>query len=176
MRLHAGGVEIEVREGTAGDVPLLLSFIRAMAEFEKLPVAATEESLRAALFGDDPAAHMLLAEVDGRPVAYVIYFFTFSTMAGRRCMWLEDIFVDAAFRGKGLGRALMAYLADLAARHQCARLEWSVLDWNEPALRFYKRLGAEILADWRVCRLDESQIAAVASQLPIAPDDSRREG
>jgi GNAT superfamily N-acetyltransferase len=168
MRVIGDGVQADVRAGTADDVPLLLSFFRAMAEFEKLTVTATEDSVRAALFGDAPAARTLLAFVDGRPVAYVIYFFTFSTMVGKRGLWLEDLFIDPAFRGKGLGQALMSHLADIAVQNDCGRFEWTVLDWNQSAIRFYERLGATMLDDWRICRLDEAQIARVA-RIPVIP-------
>lgn len=162
MRVIAHGIEADVRPGTAEDVPLLLSFFRAMAAFEKLTVTATEESVRAALFGEAPAARTLLAFVDGKPAAYAIYFFTFSTMVGKRGLWLEDLFIDPAFRGKGLGQALMAHLADVALQNDCGRFEWIVLDWNEPAIRFYERLGATMLDEWRICRLDEAQLSRVA--------------
>jgi GNAT superfamily N-acetyltransferase len=161
----ADDIEVEVRAGTAADVPLLLSFIRKMAAFEKLTVSATEESLRAALFGEAPAARTLLVFADGKPVAYATYFFTFATMTGRRGLWLDDLFVDSEWRGKGIGQALMAYLADVALQHQCASFEWMVLDWNESAIGFYKRLGATFLDQWRICRLDENQLSRVAGNV-----------
>jgi GNAT superfamily N-acetyltransferase len=167
MALVVNDIEVEVRAGTIADVPLLLSFIRSMAAFEKLTVSATEESLRAALFAEAPAARTLLAFVNGNPIAYATYFFTFSTMVGKRGLWLDDLFIDPAFRGKGIGRALMAYLADIAIQHQCGRFEWMVLDWNEVALGFYKSLGAATLTDWRICRLDEAQLPRVASMLVV---------
>jgi GNAT superfamily N-acetyltransferase len=167
MILVANGVEVEVRAGTIADVPLLLAFIQSMAAFEKLPVSATEESLRTALFGDAPAARTLLAFVGGTPIGYATYFFTFATMEGKRGLWLDDLFIDAAFRGKGIGQALMAYLADIAMQNQCSRFEWMVLDWNERAIRFYEQLGATLLTDWRICRLDEVQLARVAGKLVI---------
>lgn len=170
MRLVANNLEVEVRAGTMADVPLLLSFIRSMAAFEKLTVYATEESLRDALFGENPATRSLLAFVDGKPVAYATYFFTFATMEGKRGLWLDDLFVDAAFRGKGIGQALMAYLADIAVQNQCARFEWMVLDWNKSAIRFYERLGASVLTEWRICRLEETQLSRVASTLVVASD------
>lgn len=161
--LLVGGTQIEVRPATAGDVPLLMAFVRAMAAFEKLACSATEDSLRDALFGPSPAGHALLAFAGGSPVAYVTYFFTFGTMVGKRGLWLDDLFVDPAFRGRGIGRAVMAHLAGIAVHHGCARFEWMVLDWNEPALRFYERLGADVLHDWRICRLEDAQISRLAS-------------
>jgi GNAT superfamily N-acetyltransferase len=168
MVLVANGIEVELRAGTVADVPLLLAFIRSMAAFEKLTVSATEESLRAALFGEAPAARTLLAFVDGKPIAYLTYFFTFGTMVGKRGLWLDDLFIDPAFRGKGIGRALMAYLARVALEHDCGRFEWMVLDWNDAALDFYKSLGAHVLADWRICRLNEDQLQGVAGGLVVA--------
>jgi len=167
MNLVVNNIEVEVRAGTIADVPLLLSFIQSMAAFEKLTVSATEESLQAALFGEAPAARILLAFVDGNPIAYATYFFTFATMVGKRGLWLDDIFIVPAFRGKGLGQALIAYLAEIALQNQCGRFEWMVLDWNESAIGFYKSLGANILPDWRICRLDETQLPGVASKLTI---------
>ncbi|MGD2148739.1 MAG: GNAT family N-acetyltransferase [Anaerolineae bacterium] len=165
MRLAATELEIEVREATSVDVPLILSFVHAMAEVEKLQVAATEETLQESLFGDDPAAYALLGFVDGAPVAYVIYCFTFATMVGKRVLWLDDLYVQKEYRGRGIGRALMAYLADVALRHNCGRFEWKVLDWNQPAIDFYANLGAPILDRWGLCRLDEDGIARVAGML-----------
>jgi GNAT superfamily N-acetyltransferase len=170
MILIVNNIEVELRDGTISDVPLLLSFIRSMAAFEKLTVTATEESLRAALFGEAPAARLLLAFVQGEPIAYATYFFTFASMAAKRGLWLDDLFVIPAFRGKGIGRAFMSYLADFAIRNQCGRVEWMVLDWNERAIGFYKRLGATILSDWQLCRFEETQLANVAGQLAIAQD------
>lgn len=170
MKLIVNNIEVEVRAGTPADVPLLLTFIRAMAEFEKLTASATEESLHNALFGEEPAARALLAFVDGRPIGYATYFFSFTSMMGRRALWLDDLFVDPAFRGKGIGKALMACLAGIAIRNQCVRFEWIVLDWNQSAIEFYQRLGADVLADWRICRMDEAQLPHIASMLDVPPD------
>ena len=166
MFLNENGLKIEIRDTTRADVPLLLAFIRKMAEFEKLAVSATEASLHDALFGAAPAARALLVVVDGTPAGYATYFFSFTSMMGRRALWLDDLFVDSAYRGQGIGKVLMAYIAKIAVQHECARFEWIVLDWNTPAIDFYHRLGAEILADWRTCRLDEAQMARVAETLP----------
>lgn len=155
---------IELREGTIDDVPALLSFIRGMAEFEKLEATVTEELLRASLFSPEPAARVLMVELDGKPVGYATYFFSFSTMRGRRSMWLEDLFVTPEHRGQGIGRVFMAHLAGIAMQHGCCRLEWIVLDWNEKAIEFYERLGASVLPDWRICRLTEDQLPSVAGE------------
>ncbi len=163
--MEVNDIDLELRDATIADVPLLLAFFRSMAAFEQLTLSATEESVRDALFGEAPAARALLACVDSKPIAYVTYFFTFSTMIGKRGLWLEDLFIDPPFRGKGIGRALMGHLAKIAVENQCGRFEWSVLDWNEPAIRFYERLGATLLNDWRICRLDEAQMSRVAGTL-----------
>lgn len=170
MILAVNNTEVEVRAGTPADVPLLLTFIRAMAAFEKLTATATEESLHSALFGEASAAHALLAFVGGKPIGYATYFFSFSSMMGRRALWLDDLFIDPAFRSKGIGKALMAYLAGIAVRNRCARFEWIVLDWNTSAIDFYKRLGADVLPDWRICRLDETQLARLASGSAVRDD------
>lgn len=167
MKLNVNGIAVDVRPATPDDISVLLAFFHAMAAFEKLTVTATEESLRASLFGSDPAAHALLVFVDGRPIAYVVYFFTFGTMVGRRGLWLEDLFVEPAFRGTGIGRALMAYLADIALKNHCARFEWSVLDWNDRAVRFYRELGANPLGGWQIFRLEEPQLSRVARELTL---------
>jgi GNAT superfamily N-acetyltransferase len=157
--LKAKDIEVRVRPGTSEDVPVLLAFIRSMAAFERLEVSATEASLREALFGESPAARTLLVFSADRPVGYLTYFFTFATMTGRRGLWLDDLFIDPAFRGRGIGRALMRHLAGVAIQEGCARFEWMVLDWNAPALAFYRRLGARTLEDWRICRLAGDDLA-----------------
>lgn len=166
MILHANGLKVGIRDVTRADIPLLLAFIRKMAEFEKLNASATVDSLQEALFGESPAARAFIAYVDGTPIGYVTYFFSFTSMRGRRALWLDDLFIEPEFRGKGIGKALMAYIARIAVEHHCARFEWIVLDWNTDAVEFYRRLGAEMLVDWRVCRLDEEQMQRVAATLP----------
>jgi GNAT superfamily N-acetyltransferase len=165
MRLNAKNLEFEVRVGTIDDVPLLLHFIRLMAEFEKLEVSATEDTLRESLFGDRPSAHVLFAYVDDVPVAYVVYFFTFATMVGKRGLWLDDLFVMPEFRGKGIASALMAYLADIAIQNNCGRFEWIVLDWNQTAIDFYRGMGASVVKEWQICRMDEVKLTGLASRL-----------
>ena len=170
MRLFTGKLEITVRKGTVDDVPLLLSFIHAMGEFEKLNVTVTEDTLRESLFGDQPAADTLLALVGEEPAAYAVYFFTFATMVGKRGLWLDDLFVKPEFRGKGIAKAMLTYLADLAVKSRCGRFEWMVLDWNEQAIDFYTDMGATRLEDWRVFRLDGVDLARVAEGLQRADE------
>jgi GNAT superfamily N-acetyltransferase len=146
---------LELRPATEDDVPLLLSFIRRLAEYEKLSgeVTATEELLRENFFGQRRHAEAVFAYADGAPVGFAIFFHNFSTYAGRPGIYLEDLFVDPEFRAHGIGRALLRYLEDLAVERGCAHLQWAVLDWNEPAIRFYRRLGAVALDDWTLYRL-----------------------
>lgn len=165
MRFRASDLEVELRAGAVDDVALLMSFISRMAEFEKLEVHATEDALRESLFGDPPAAKTLLAFANGEPIAYAVYFFTFATMTGKRGLWLDDLYVDPAVRGKGVGRVLLSYLAQVAIDHGCGRFEWMVLDWNQSAIDFYKIMGASILDDWRICRIDEDGLSGVAAHL-----------
>ena len=146
---------LRIEKATAGDVPLILRFIRELAEYEKmLPgVTATEESLRETLFGPAPAAEVLLAYDDEEPVGFAIYFFNYASFVNRQGLYLEDLYVRPEARGKGAGRQLLSHLARVAVKRGCCRLEWAVLDWNEPAIGFYERLGAHAMDDWTVFRL-----------------------
>lgn len=164
MRLVVNDLEVEVRPGRPEDVPVLLGLMRAMAEFEKLTLTATEESLQVVLFGDRPAAQVLLVFVEGDPVGYVTYFFSFASMTGRRGLWLDDVFLEPDYRGRGIGRALMTHLAEIARDNECARFEWMVLDWNTRAIAFYERLGAKVETDLRICRLDEAGLRRLAER------------
>ena len=144
-----------IRSATADDVPLVLAFIRDLAAYEKLlsDVVATEESLRRTLFGGQPAGQVVIAEVAGQPAGFALYFFNYSTFLAQPGLYLEDLFVKPEFRGHGVGKALLLQLARIANARGCGRMEWAVLDWNEPAKGFYRRLGAVPLDDWRVMRL-----------------------
>lgn len=158
-----------LRSATAADVPLILSLIRDLATYEKLlhEVVATEDSLRRTLFGDKlagddpvaPAAHVVIAEEDGQPAGFALYFFNYSTFLSKPGLYLEDLFVKPEFRGRGTGKALLLHLAKIANSRGCGRMEWAVLDWNEPAKGFYKKLGAMPLTDWRVMRLTGPALA-----------------
>ena len=144
-----------IRPADETDVPLILSFIRQLAEYEKLlnECVATESILRASLFGSRPSAEVLLAFSDDRPVGFAVFFHNFSTFLGRPGIYLEDLFVIPEMRGRGFGKALLVHLARLAKERNCGRLEWSVLDWNEPSIQFYKKLGAVAMNDWTVYRV-----------------------
>jgi len=153
-----------IRSAVEADVPALLAFIRELAEYEKLghEAAATEGSLRDSLFGERKAAEALIGEWDGQPVASAVFFHNFSTFTGRRGLYLEDLYVKPGMRGKGIGRGLLAYLAKLAVERGCGRMEWSVLDWNEPALRFYRAIGAAPMTGWTVQRLAGKALTSLA--------------
>jgi GNAT superfamily N-acetyltransferase len=154
----------DIRPATRDDVPLLIELIGALADYERLreQVALDAALLEQHLFGERRAAEAVLAEVDGEAVGYALFFPTFSTFLGRPGIWLEDLFVLPACRRGGVGRALLLHVASLALARGCGRLEWSALDWNEPALAFYRELGARVLPEWHLHRLDGGALAAVA--------------
>jgi len=153
-----------IRPAAPGDVEAIVRLIHGLAEFEKLThlVEVTAESLAPHLFGARPVAEALVAERAGRVVAFALFFTNFSTFLARPGLYLEDLFVEPAERGQGIGEALLEHLARLAASRGCGRFEWSVLDWNEGAIRFYQRLGATVMPDWRICRIAGPALAAFA--------------
>jgi GNAT superfamily N-acetyltransferase len=155
---------LRIEKATVHDVPLILQFIRELAEYEKLldRVTTTEELLRETLFGPRPAAEVLLAYATNEPVGFAIYFFNYSTFMGRPGLYLEDLFVRPSVRGQGFGRALLAHLAQIAIERNCGRMEWAVLDWNEPAIGFYNRLGAIPMDDWTVFRVWDKALTDLA--------------
>ncbi|HZV39022.1 MAG TPA: GNAT family N-acetyltransferase [Pseudoxanthomonas sp.] len=155
---------IALRPATRTDIPLILDLIHGLAEYEREPdaVEATAELLERQLFGEHPGAEVIVAEVDGQGAGFALFFHNFSTWRGRRGLYLEDLFVRPRFRGLGLGRALMIHLAKLAVQRGCARFEWSVLDWNTPAIDFYRSLGAVGMDEWTVQRLDGDALLALA--------------
>ena len=155
-----------IRPAIEADVPLVLELIRALAEYERLAhaVVATEDVLRASLFGPQPGAEVLIAEMEGEPAGFALFFHNFSTFLGRRGLYLEDLFVRPDYRGQGVGRALLARLAAIAVARGCGRFEWAVLDWNEPAIGFYRALGAVPLSDWIVHRVTGEALTRLASE------------
>src|SRR5438874_1873158 len=161
---------LRIRSAVADDVPLILSFIRDLAEYEKLPheVVATEELLRQALFGPRPFAEVIIATLGDEPVGFALFFHNFSTFLGLPGIYLEDLFVRPAARGQGVGRQLLIHLARLARERGCGRLEWAVLDWNEPAMKFYRGLGAKPMDEWTVFRLTRDGIARLANAADTA--------
>ena len=142
--------ELAIRAAVEEDAPLILRLVKELAEYEELSheVVATEDSLRRSLFGERRFAEALIGEVEGEPAGFALFFHNFSTFLGRPGIYLEDLYVRPEFRGSGLGRALLVYLARLALERGCGRLEWSVLDWNEPAIGFYKSVGAAPVDGW----------------------------
>jgi GNAT superfamily N-acetyltransferase len=156
---------IDIASATPADVPLVLSLITALAEYEKLrhEVIATEQSLNQALFGPRPSAEAVIARVAGSAAGFALFFHNFSTFLGKPGLYLEDLFVLPEFRGRSIGKALLQYLAQLALQRDCGRFEWAVLDWNRPARDFYESLGAEPKSDWIIHRVSGEALQRLAS-------------
>ena len=165
-KMNAELTNFNIRPATVADVPIILQLIRDLAAYERAPneVAATEEQLRQVLFGQRPAAEVVLAFEKAVPVGFAVYFHNFSTWLGRPGIYLEDLFVKPEFRGRGYGRALLEHLAGIAYDRGCGRMEWAVLNWNEPAIQFYDKLGAKPLDEWRIFRLTRDGIARLAGK------------
>jgi GNAT superfamily N-acetyltransferase len=157
--------ELVIRPAEPSDADLLFSMVIALATYERAPdqVAGSSELLASALFGPDPSAEALVAELDGTPVGFALFYRTFSTWQCRPGIWLEDLFVPPKHRGAGVGLALLRELAEITVSRGYTRLEWAALDWNEPALRFYERLGAGRLDEWVMHRLDGTNLVELAS-------------
>jgi GNAT superfamily N-acetyltransferase len=157
-------VTVRIEKAAEPDIPLILGFIRKLAEYERKSheVVATEEGLREALFGPRPIVEVLIAFSGGQPVGFALYFLTFSTFRGRPGLFLEDLFVEPAYRGQKIGTALLAALAKVARERGCFRLEWWVLKWNQPAIDFYKRLGAAEIDEWGIYRLAGEALSKLA--------------
>ncbi len=162
--------DFQIRSARVEDVPIILELIRDLATYERAPdeVTATEEQLLDVLFGERPAAEVLLAFEGQSAVGFAVYFYNFSTWLGRPGLYLEDLFVKPDRRGKGYGRALLVELAKIARDRGCGRMEWAVLDWNEPAIKFYRALGARPMHEWTVFRLTGDEIARLASAADTA--------
>ena len=158
-------MSLTLRAATADDVGAIHGLMRELAVFEKLTdiFEATPESVHEALFGNAPAAECLMADWEGKPVAYALYFHNFSTFLGRRGLYLEDVYVQPTMRGRGVGQALLRRLARIAIERNCARFEWTVLDWNQPAIDFYASQGATVLPDWRVVRMTGDALTQFAA-------------
>ncbi|PAX06930.1 GNAT family N-acetyltransferase [Sphingomonas lenta] len=155
---------ISIRPARPGDEALVLRFVRELAAFEREPdaVEAGEAEFRDALFGPDPAAEAVIAELDGEPVGFALFFYNFSTWTGRPGLYLEDLYVTPAARGRGVGRALLQHLARVALERGCARFEWAVLDWNADAIAFYRALGAVGMEEWTVQRVSGDALRRLA--------------
>ena len=163
-------LRIRLTAAAAGDVPLILDFIRELAEYEQLghEVVATEEGLSAALFGVDRIAYAVIAHVDGAAAGFALYFFSFSTFLAKPGVYLEDLYVRPRWRRHGIGRRLMAFVAKVAVDRGCGRMEWSVLDWNELALGVYRGIGAQPQDQWTVQRLTGEALVSLAGDSPAA--------
>ncbi|WP_425407787.1 N-acetyltransferase family protein [Hyphococcus sp.] len=157
---------LSIRQAVSGDEAIILSFISELAAYEKLAheAVATQSDLTATLFADNPKVFALIAENDGEAIGFALYFFNYSTFLGKHGLYLEDLYVREAERGCGAGRALLARLAEIAVKSDCGRMEWSVLDWNKPAIDFYKSIGAAAMDEWTVYRLTGGALAELAEK------------
>ena len=155
---------IEIKPATIKEVSTILDFIKKLAEYEKLSsqVTATEKKLENSLFGKKPEAEVLLAYLNNKPIAIAIFFHNYSTFLAQKGLYLEDLFVLEEYRNKGIGKKLLQYLAKLAIKRNCGRFEWSVLDWNTPAINFYKNIGAEIKSEWLTTQLTGKALKSFA--------------
>src|SRR5438309_2421915 len=162
----------KIRDATISDVPIILHLIRDLATYERAPndVVATEQGLRDVLFGPEPSAKVVFIFEGKEAIGFAVYFFNFSTWLGRPGLYLEDLFVKPEARGRGYGRALLVDLARIARDRGCGRMEWAVLDWNEPAIKFYRSLGAKPMEEWTVFRLTLDRIAKLAQSESIAKE------
>ena len=156
---------LKIRKAQKSDVPLILHFIKELAEYERLlhEVTATVELLEANLFGEKSFAEVVIASFEGKDVGFALYFHNFSTFVGKSGIYLEDLYVSHEYRGKGFGKTLLKYLANLAIERDCGRLEWQVLDWNEPSIKFYKNLGAKPMDEWTVFRVSGDDLVNLAN-------------
>lgn len=155
-----------IRDAEPGDIPTIMHFVRELAAYERASdkVVATEALLTDALFGDQPAAYAVIADVDGAPAGMALYFFNFSTWTGWRGLYLEDLYVTPEARGRGVGGALLQHLAGIAVDRGCTRFEWAVLDWNENAIRFYLSKGARPMSEWRTYRVSGDALPRLAGR------------
>jgi GNAT superfamily N-acetyltransferase len=155
-----------IEQATARDAPVILGMIKALAEYERMSdqVTATEETLRATLFGARPAAEVVIGYAGDQPAGFALFFHNYSTFLGQPGLYLEDLFVAPEWRGSGLGKRLLTHLARLAVERGCGRFEWSVLDWNEPAIGFYKKLGAKPMDEWTVFRVTGDALRQLAAE------------
>jgi len=156
---------LTIKQAEEKDIPLIISFIKRIAKYEKLSreVIVTEEILRESIFGKKPSAEVIFGYLENEPVAYAVYFYNFSTFIGKKGLYLEDLFVMPELRGKGVGKKMLLYLIQKASDENCGRMEWSVLDWNESAINFYKSLGAKPMDEWTIFRLNEEAIKKLVS-------------
>jgi GNAT superfamily N-acetyltransferase len=162
-------MSLSIRQASIEDCPLILQFIKQLADYEKLlhEVVANVTTLEESLFGDRPYAEVVIAEHQDQPVGFALFFHNYSTFLGQPGLYLEDLYIQPEMRGKGFGKTLLAYLANLALERNCGRLEWWVLDWNQSAKDFYQSLGAEPMDDWTVNRVTGDALSKLASQFSV---------
>jgi len=165
MSNNSSSLDFCLRSPTPDDVPAIFALIQALAAYENLnrTVTGTAEALKVDLFSDRPKVEVIVAEVNSQVVGFALFFQNYSTFLTKSGIYLEDIFVLPEYRGAGIGKALIKYLANLAVSRGCGRLEWSVLDWNQPAISFYEAIGAKVLPDWRICRLTGEALIKIGS-------------
>jgi GNAT superfamily N-acetyltransferase len=159
---------LTLRDAVPADAPLILEYIRELAEYEHAPekAVATEADILSHGFGENPLIHMVMAEWDGRPAGFALWFFNFSTWEGKPVLYLEDLFVRPGFRGHGIGKSLLRRLAKIAVDQGCNRYVWQVLDWNTPSIEFYEAHGAQVLREWLTCRVEGEALEKLASGAP----------
>ncbi len=160
---------LTLRDAQPADAPLVVAYIRALAKYERAPekAVATPEDILAHAFGANPLIHVVLAEWDGKPAGFALWFYNFSTWEGRPGLYLEDLFVPPEFRGHGIGKALLKHLARIGVERGCSRYVWQVLDWNTPSIEFYEAQGAQVLKEWLTCRVEGDALRRLAG---VAPD------
>ena len=158
--------QVQIRKATIDDTPLILKFVKELATYEKAAheVLTTEKDIRNSLFGPESTTQALICEKDGLPIGYAVYFFNYSTWLGKHGLYLEDLYVVPSERGNGVGKSLLKHLAQIAVQKDCGRFEWSVLDWNEPAINFYKSIGAKAQGEWVSYRLSGEALVDFANQ------------
>jgi GNAT superfamily N-acetyltransferase len=159
---------LDIRPATVNQTPLILKLIKELAVYEKMLdiVVTTEDDLKETLFGENKSAEVVIGYYNNKPVGYALFFYNYSSFMGRPGLYIEDIYVRQEHRGKGFGRAFLIYLARIARERKCGRMEWAVLDWNEPSIKFYKKLGAVALYDWTIFRLSKNALENLANIKP----------
>jgi len=164
--INTNNPDVTLRIAEVNDIPTIMNFIKALAEYEKLTneVAADEEQLKKTLFGDKKFAEVIIADYKKQPAGFMLFFHNYSTFLGKPGIYLEDLFVNPDLRGKGIGKILLTHLGKIAIARDCGRIEWAVLDWNEPSIQFYKKLGAKPMDDWTVFRVTGDAIENLAKQ------------
>ncbi|WP_395698291.1 GNAT family N-acetyltransferase [Methylocella sp.] len=158
-------MKLSIRSAAQGDGALIFSLVKELADYEKLSheVRSSEADIRAALFGEPPRAFGAIAQDGDEAAGFALWFYTFSSFRGRCGIWLEDLYVRPAFRGRGFGKALISHVAGVCVAETLGRFEWSVLDWNAPSIAFYESLGAKLMRDWRICRVEDEALARLAA-------------